>query len=43
MKKLMVLVMLMLSICTSAFAETMEDVLKDCKLDRNRWKVCAIL
>lgn len=39
MKKLMMLVMLMLTICTSAFAESMEDVLKDCKLDRNRWKV----
>ena len=39
MQKLMVLVMLMLTICTSAFAESVEDVLKDCKLDKNRWKV----
>ena len=33
------LVMLSLTVCTSAFAESMDDVLKDCKLDRNRWKV----
>lgn len=39
MKKLMLLVMLLLTICSSAFAESIDDVLKDCKLDRNRWKV----
>ena len=39
MKKLMMLVMLLLTICSSAFAESIDDVLKDCKLDRNRWKV----
>ena len=33
------LVMLSLTACTSAFAESLDDVLKDCKLDRNRWKV----
>ena len=33
------LVMLLLTICSSAFAESIDDVLKDCKLDRNRWKV----
>ena len=33
------LVMLSLTVCTSAFAESLEDVLKDCKLDRSRWKV----
>ena len=30
MKKVMVLAMLMMTICTSAFAESAEDVLKDC-------------
>ena len=39
MKKLMLLVTLLLTICSSAFAESIDDVLKDCKLDRNRWKV----
>ena len=39
MKKLMLLVMLLLTVCSSAFAESIVDVLKDCKLDRNRWKV----
>lgn len=39
MKRLMVLVMLLLTVCTSAFAESIDDVLKDCRLDRNRWKV----
>ncbi len=39
MKKLMLLVMLLLTVCSSAFAESIDDVLKDCKLDRNRWKV----
>ena len=39
MKKLMMLVMLLLTICSSAFAESIDDVLKDCKLDRSRWKV----
>lgn len=33
------LVMLSLTVCTSALAESMDDVLKDCKLDRSRWKV----
>ena len=33
------LVMLLLTVCSSAFAESIDDVLKDCKLDRNRWKV----
>ena len=39
MKKLMLLVMLLLTVCSSAFAESIDDVLKDCKLDRNHWKV----
>ena len=39
MKKLLVLLMVLLSICSSVFAESFEDVLKDCKLDRSRWKV----
>jgi hypothetical protein len=39
MKKLLVLLMVLLSVCSAAFAESLEDVLKDCKLDRNRWKV----
>lgn len=33
------LVMLSLTACTSAFAESIDDVLKDCKLDKSRWKV----
>ena len=32
MKKLLVLLMVLLSICSSVFAESFEDVLKDCKL-----------
>ena len=39
MKKVLVLFMVLLSVCSAAFAESLEDVLKDCKLDRNRWKV----
>ena len=39
MKKLLVLLMVLFSICSSVFAESFEDVLKDCKLDRSRWKV----
>jgi len=39
MKKLLVLLMVLLSVCSAAFAESLEDVLKDCKLDRSRWKV----
>ena len=39
MKKLMLLVMLLLTVCSSAFAESIDNVLKDCKLDRNCWKV----
>ncbi len=39
MKKLLVLVVLFLTVCSTAFAESLEDVLKDCKLDRSRWIV----
>lgn len=39
MKRITLLVMLLLSLCVTVFAESLEDVLKDCKLDRNRWKV----
>ena len=39
MKKVLVLLMVLLSVCSTAFAEGLEDVLKDCKLDRSRWKV----
>lgn len=39
MKKLILLVTLLLTVCSSVFAESMEDVLKDCKLDRSRWKI----
>ncbi len=39
MKRLMVLVLLLLTVCSSAFAESIDDVLKNCKLDRSRWKV----
>ena len=39
MKKLMLLVMLLLTFCSSAFAESVDDILKDCKLDRSRWQV----
>lgn len=39
MKKILVLLIVLLSICSAAFAESLEDVLKDCKLDRSRWKV----
>jgi len=39
MKKLMLLVLLLLTVCSSVFAESIDDVLKDCKLDRNRWKI----
>ena len=35
----LLLVTLSLTACTSVFAESLEDVLKDCKLDRSRWKV----
>lgn len=38
MKKLLLLVLLLLSVCSSTFAESIDDVLKDCKLDQNRWK-----
>ena len=31
--------MVLLSICSTTLAESVDDVLKDCKLDRNRWKV----
>lgn len=41
MKKITLLVMLLLSFCITGFAESIDDVLKDCKLDRNRWKVAA--
>jgi len=33
------LVVLSLTACTSASAESIDDILKDCKLDRSRWKV----
>lgn len=36
---IVMLVMVLLTVCTSAFAESIDDVLKDCKLDRSRWKV----
>ena len=39
MKKLMMLAMLLLTVCSSACAESLDEVLKDCKLDRNRWQV----
>lgn len=39
MKKISLLVMLLLSLCVTTFAENLEDVLKECKLDRNRWKI----
>lgn len=39
MRKLLLLFMVLLSVCSSAFAESVDDVLKDCKLDRNRWKI----
>ena len=39
MKRLIVLVMLLVTVCSSAFAESIDDILKDCRLDRNRWKV----
>ncbi len=39
MKKLFMLVMLLLMVCSSALAESVNDVLKDCKLETNRWKV----
>ena len=39
MKRLMVLLMLLLTVCSSTLAESIDDVLKDCKLDKNRWKV----
>ena len=38
-KRILVLSMLLLTVCASAFAESIDDVLKDCKLDRSRWKV----
>ena len=39
MKKLLLLVLFLLSLCCSAFAESLDDVLKDCRLDQSRWKV----
>ena len=39
MKKILVLFMLLLTVCSTAFAESLGDVLKDCKLDRSRWIV----
>ena len=39
MRKLFLLLMVMFCTCSSAFAENLEDVLKGCALDRNRWKV----
>lgn len=33
MKKLMMLAMLLLTVCSSACAESLDEVLKDCKLD----------
>ena len=39
MKKLMLVVMLLLTVSSSAFAESIDDVLKDCKLDRSCWKI----
>ena len=39
MKKLMLLFLVLLSICSTALAESVDDVLKDCKLDRSRCKI----
>ena len=39
MKKVLVLLIILLSVCSIAFAENLDDVLKDCKLDKSHWKV----
>ena len=39
MKKFMLFLMLLLTVCSSAFAESIDGVLKDCKLDKTRWIV----
>lgn len=39
MRRVFFLLMVVLCVCSSAFAENLEDVLKDCPLDRNRWIV----
>ena len=39
MRKLFFLLIVLLCACSNAFAESLEDVLKDCTLDRSRWKV----